>query len=173
MSADHVIKSLPALRLVAVTATIDPACVPGRVGPMFDAVSDALVHAPGTLDTPVATYALTDQGVDVVVGFATTSSEAPVGTQLVALASTDAVCGVHLGSMATIQQSWEALRRWMSEHGYECAGPCREVYVRAVSDDQADWVTELQQPIVPPPDANRAAPKGAANGDVDQGPVPS
>jgi len=29
-------------------------------------------------------------------------------------------------------------------------GPCREVYVRAVSEDQADWVTELQQPVGTP-----------------------
>ena len=26
-------------------------------------------------------------------------------------------------------------------------GPCRELYVRAVSEDQSDWVTELQQPV--------------------------
>ena len=28
------------------------------------------------------------------------------------------------------------------------AGPCREVYVRAIPPDQSDWVTELQQPVV-------------------------
>jgi hypothetical protein len=31
--------------------------------------------------------------------------------------------------------------------GYEFDSPCREPYVRTIPDDQADWVTELQQPV--------------------------
>ena len=30
------------------------------------------------------------------------------------------------------------------------SGPCREVYLRATSEDQGDWVTELQQPVSAP-----------------------
>jgi effector-binding domain-containing protein len=49
--------------------------------------------------------------------------------------------------MARIGESWQALHRWVSDNGYRYDGPCRELYVRAESDDQSDWVTELQQPV--------------------------
>ena len=73
--------------------------------------------------------------------------EPPAGTEIVDLPQQSAVCGVHLGPMATIHESWQALHRWIVENGYTFDGPCRELYVRAESTDQADWVTELQQPI--------------------------
>jgi effector-binding domain-containing protein len=49
--------------------------------------------------------------------------------------------------MDRIGESWQAMHRWLVDNKYEYAGPCRELYVRAVSDDQQDWVTELQQPV--------------------------
>ena len=49
--------------------------------------------------------------------------------------------------MSGIGASWQALHRWVVANGYTFTGPCRELYVRAESEDQADWVTELQQPV--------------------------
>lgn len=147
MPTDYVIKSQPALRLIARTATLDPDRMGEHIGPMFDAVADAIAHAPGALETPVATYALTDDGMDVVVGYATSLSQAPQGTELIDLPAVQAVCGVHLGPMTTIHESWQEMHRWIVDNGYEPAGSCRELYVRAEAEDQADWVTELQQPV--------------------------
>lgn len=145
---DYVIKTVPALCLVARRATIDPAEISAFVGPTFDAVAHEIGHVSGALATPIATYNETEEGMHVVVGYAT-HVEAPAGTEPVDLPEQTAACGVHLRSMATIGESWQALHRWIVENGHTFDGPCRELYVRAESDDQADWVTELQQPIRP------------------------
>jgi DNA-binding transcriptional MerR regulator len=146
MSPDYVIKTLPALRLVGRRAVIDPDTIGMHVGPMFDEVSATLRHVDGALATPVATYAEADEGMEVTVGYAW-GGAVPQGTEAIDLPEATAVCGVHLGEMARISESWQALHRWVSDNGYRYDGPCRELYVRAKSEDQADWVTELQQPV--------------------------
>ena len=146
MSADYVVKSLPTLRLVARTASLDQEQLGEEIGPMFDAVSAALSHITGALEQPVATYAESEAGMDVVVGYAWAGA-APSGTQVVELEATDAVCGVHLGPVTGLPASWQELHRGAVDNGHEFAGPCREHYVRAEGEDQSDWVIELQQPI--------------------------
>ncbi len=146
MSADYVVKSLPGIRLVAQRATLEMDALGEHIGPMFGAVAATIGHIPGALATPMATYSVHEGGMDVVVGYAY-AGDAPPGTEAVDLAPVEAVCGVHLGPMAGIGESWQAMHRWIVDHGYGFAGPCRELYVRAVGEDQSDWVTELQQPI--------------------------
>jgi len=146
MSADYVVKTVPATELVARTATLQPQVLAEHIGPMSDAVATALRHAPGALDVPIATYAETESGMEVAVGYAN-PGPAPGGTEVITLPEVTAVCGVHLGPMAGIRASWQDLHRWVLDNGYTFAGPCRELYVRAEADDQADWVTELQQPV--------------------------
>ena len=146
MSADYVMKSLPGIRLVARRATLEMDALGAHIGPMFDAVAATIGHIPGSLATPMATYSIQEGGMDVVVGYAY-AGEAPPGTEAVELPAVEAVCGVHLGPMAGIGQSWQELHRWIVSQGYGFAGPCRELYVRAEGEDQSDWVTELQQPI--------------------------
>lgn len=146
MTADYVLKQIPAIRLAAVTATLDPSEFTGCIGPMFDQVASALDKVHASLATPVATYAEAEAGMDVVVGFAY-SGEALPDVEVVDLPASAAVCGVHLGSMSTIGESWQALHRWLVESGHQHAGACREAYVRSGSEDQQDWVTELQQPV--------------------------
>ena len=146
VSPDYVVKTVPAVRLVALTATLDPDRMSEHIEPMFDAVAAALRQICGSLSTPIATYAETEAGMDVVVGYAYPAPP-PDGTEVVQLPETTAVCGVHLGPMTGIQASWQSLHHWVIDNGYTFAGPCRELYVRAESADQADWVTELQQPI--------------------------
>ncbi len=146
MSSDFVVKTVPAVRLVARTATVEPEQLGVTVEPMFDAVAAALRDVDGALATPIATYSETPAGMEVVTGYAG-SAPAPEGTEVVELPEVDAVCGVHLGPMTGIQDSWQQLHRWVVANGYRHAGPCRELYVKAESDDQSDWVTELQQPV--------------------------
>lgn len=146
MSADYVVKTVPATELIARTATLQPEVLAEHIGPMFDAVATALRHAPGALDAPIATYNETESGMEVAVGYAN-PGPAPDGTEAISLPEVTAVCGVHLGPMTGIRASWQDLHRWVLHNGYTFAGPCREWYVRAEDDDQADWVTELQQPV--------------------------
>ncbi len=101
MSADYVVKAIPAVRLAALTDTLDAAELELRIGPMFDRVQAQLDTTGASLATAIATYAEVGEG----------------------------------------------MHRWAVENGYEYDGPCRELYLRAESEVQHDWVTELQQPV--------------------------
>ncbi len=137
MSADYVVKPVPAVRLAALTDTLDPAELGQRIGPMFDRVQSQLNAAHASLSTPIATYAETEAGMQVVVGFAYDGAPPPGLTRVDVPAAT-AVCGVHLGPMNRISESWQSMHRWLVENKYDYAGPCRELYIRAESDDQQD-----------------------------------
>src|SRR5699024_2681966 len=60
-----------------------------------------------------------------------------------------AFCGVHLGAMDTIFESWQSLHGEIVARGYTPNGPIRELYLRSEPAPQSDWVTELQQPVAP------------------------
>lgn len=146
-SAEFVEKPLPAVRLVTRTKTVPEDEVGLHVGPMFGAVEAALPDTCGMLETPIAEYDLTDEGMHITVGYAYTG-EPVEGLELVDLPFVErAVCGIHLGPMSGIRDTWHALHAEMLARGYVPSGPCRELYVRAESEDQSDWVTELQQPV--------------------------
>ncbi len=56
MSADYAVKLIPAVRLTALTDTLDPAQLEQRIGPMFDQVQSVLGREHASLTTPIATY---------------------------------------------------------------------------------------------------------------------
>jgi effector-binding domain-containing protein len=119
------------------------------VGPLFDAVAEVLTHAhgPGLLEVPIAQYDMGEDGVSIVCGFEYDGEPLP-GIEIVELpAEPLAACAIHLGPMNGISRSWMALMTEATERGLTLSGPGRELYVRAEREDQADWVTELQQPV--------------------------
>lgn len=148
-SIEIVQKSLPALRLAARQTRVAARHeIAGFVGPAFDAVAQIISTECGMLETPVAQYDIDEEGMTVTVGYDYRGEQLP-GFDIVELPTVDAAfCGVHLGSMDGIASSWQALHEEIIARGYEPSGPCRELYVRAESETQADWVTELQQPVV-------------------------
>ncbi|WGM22829.1 GyrI-like domain-containing protein [Paenarthrobacter sp. OM7] len=141
-------KSLPAVRLAARRAVVaDQPEVASVVGPSFDAVAQVIGDERGTLKTPVALYETIEDGLQIIAGYAYTGP-ARAGIEIIELPGVEnAVCGVHLGSMEHIAESWQALHAEIFARGLVHSGPCRELYVRAVTEDQSDWVTELQQPV--------------------------
>jgi len=144
-------KPLPAVRLAARSAVVaSQPEVAGVVGPAFDTIADVIGGEQGVLETPIAQYDHGEQGLAITVGYEY-AGPARDGFEIVDLAAVDtAVCGIHLGSMAGIASSWQAIHAEILARGFVPSGPCRELYVRAVSDDQSDWVTELQQPVARP-----------------------
>ena len=141
-------KPLPAVRLAARSAVVgEQAEVASIVGPAFDAVAEALDAVGASRATPIAQYSSGDDGMLITVGYeyAGLPLEGVEIAELPAVAT--AICGVHLGAMDRIAHSWMALHDEILARGYVPSGPCRELYVRAISDDQSDWVTELQQPV--------------------------
>lgn len=148
---EYVEKPLPALRLAARTAVVpEQPDIAGFAGPAFDAIADVIGDAPGALDTPAALYEPTDEGIRVTVGYVYDNA-AQEGFEIVEVPAADcAACGVHLGSMDHIANSWQALHTAITDRGLTPSGAYRELYIRAYPDDQTGWVTELQQPIEAP-----------------------
>lgn len=142
-------KPLPAVRLAARRAVVPSQPeIAGFVGPAFDAVAEIIGDECGSLTTPIAQYDQIEDGTAVIAGYAYDGAERPGFERVDLPAAEMAICGIHLGSMDGIADSWHAIHAEIIARGYAPSGPCRELYVRAVSDDQSDWVTELQQPVV-------------------------
>ena len=115
--------------------------------PMFDDIAAIIGGVPGALDTPVALYETVEEGTRVTAGYVY-KGEAREGFDIVEIPAADAaICGVHLGSMDRIGNSWQALHTDLLARGYVPSAACRELYVRSYPEDQTDWVTELQQPV--------------------------
>lgn len=148
---EFVVKALPAIRLAQRSTTVATQDdVGAQVGPMFDGVANALVAAGGQLGLAVGYYATTDDGLECHAGFPY-AGPAAEGFEIGELpVVSDAVTLVHLGSMATIAESWQAIGGWLGDNGAEPSGACRELYLETPMGDQDSWVTELQQPFVRP-----------------------
>ncbi|WP_411121709.1 hypothetical protein [Streptomyces sp. x-19] len=54
---------------------------------------------------------------------------------------------VHRGPMSRIVPTAQALAHGIDGNGYRSAGYARELY-RECPDDQEQWVTEIQEPVV-------------------------
>lgn len=141
-------KPLPFVRLASLTESVaSQPEVAAVVGPLFDRVADALSDAGATPGLPVAEYDMDRHGVRITVGFVY-DGPAVDGLVVVELPAVEsAFTATHLGTMATIDDSWQALNEAISDGGATAVGACREVYLRSESEDQADWITELQQPV--------------------------
>lgn len=142
-------KSLPAVRLAARTATVsEQPQIAGVVGPAFNTVAAIIGDTCGALETPIAAYSMTESGTEITVGYEY-SGEPRAGFEIITLPAFDeAFTAVHLGSVSSIHQSWQALHEEVLARGDAPSGPCRELYVRAdESGDPSDFVVELQQPV--------------------------
>ncbi len=141
-------KPLPAVRLAAATGRPENGDMAGLVSGLFERAQRAIGDAEGAFDVPIAVYDFGEGGMHVTAGFEW-SGPAPDGLEIVELPSVaEAVCGIHLGAMAGIGASWQAVHVEIAARGMTPAGPNREFYVRAAPDeDQSAWVTELQQPV--------------------------
>ena len=108
-----------------------PAELPGFLGGAFDAVlrtlADQQLQAAGP---PFARYRLTGDGFDVEAGFPSVGAvhaanevvpiELPGGTTATAL---------HRGSYELLGVTYDAVRAWLDEHGYEPTGEPWESYM--------------------------------------------
>ncbi|GAA1101963.1 MerR family transcriptional regulator [Nesterenkonia jeotgali] len=142
-------KPLPAVQLAAITVRVNEQPeLAGVVGPSFDAVAEIIGGVRGALDTPIAAYTAHQEGIEASIGYAYDGAE-QAGFELVKLpAAEDAFAAVHLGEINGIRTSWQALHQEIIARGFEPAGPCRELYLRADESGRTDeFVVELQQPV--------------------------
>ncbi|MGW0519412.1 MerR family transcriptional regulator [Crossiella sp. NPDC003009] len=158
-STDIVVKSLPAVRIAELTGTaadFAPGSISPVIGPLYDRLFENLGRAGVTPVGPTIAYYELPEGED---GPITIHAGVPVNAEPAAgqdFAIVDlpevpqAATLVHHGPMMEVGGSFQTLATWVEANGYRTAGPHREYYLVAGPDqDQQDWVTELQEPIVP------------------------
>jgi DNA-binding transcriptional MerR regulator len=150
------VKKLPGVRIAALTRPVDaldPEHVSPVIGPLFSELLEVLRGTGLTPSGPaVALYAPTEEQ-----GAATVSAGMPIdgaGEPTPGLALRDipeveeAATLIHHGVMATISDSWTALREWFAAHPeVRPSGESRELYLRTMPSPEADWITELQWPF--------------------------
>ncbi|MGZ0146782.1 MerR family transcriptional regulator [Kribbella sp. WER1] len=150
-AADIVVKELPAVRLVGLTATaasFTPDDITPVVHPLCAELSRRLPHA--DVRPAGRLTCLYEQQGDVVVQ-ATVPAAVDAGGNLnglevIDLPAMQAATLVHHGPIEQILPSWQALARWLEDNGRRAAEPARELYLET-SENPDDWVTELQQPF--------------------------
>lgn len=133
------------------------------VGPLFGQLGRGLTAADISATGPgVAIYESLETGdataVHVTAAMVVDDSVgAHDGYRLTTLPGIEsAAVAVHHGEVATLDQSWHALMDWVPANGYELTGICREVYLTPGDRPQAEWVTQLVQPIGHAEPAGRA-----------------
>ena len=145
--------SLPELSLAQKSVRVtDMATFESEMGPLFDAVMDAVVAAGLTPVGPgVALY--TPDGDAMIAAAAEPLGGAPTpeGLQPVTVASVDRALTTQYVApdLAGIQQAWQALVTEVERRGLQPHGTCREVYLATPydGDDSDGWVVDLQQPV--------------------------
>ncbi|MGW3074975.1 MerR family transcriptional regulator [Kitasatospora sp. NPDC001132] len=158
MSAHEVVvKSVPSVRvaqLSGVAASYEPEDIGPVIGPLFGELCGRLAEAGIEATGPsVARYQDAPEGngaVLVLVGIPVGSSVRP-GTHDFEVLDLppieEAATIVHRGSMDEVLGSSQELARFIEQNGYRSAGYARELYLEC-PEDQAGWVTELQEPVV-------------------------
>ncbi|WP_109505706.1 MerR family transcriptional regulator [Nocardioides speluncae] len=148
---EYVEKSLPAVRLAQITATVDTQAEIGpTVGPMFERLVGSLAAAGMSMAGPaVAWYGADGERVRLAAAFPTSAEKATAdGVEIGELGAVErALTVVHRGSMETIGDTWQALAQQVEARGQQPQLPSREVYLETPEDDPDGWVTELQQPL--------------------------
>ncbi|MEV6270380.1 MerR family transcriptional regulator [Kribbella sp. NPDC051936] len=152
-TADVVVKDLPAVRLVGLTATaasFTPDDITPVVHPLCAELGrrlpDADVHPAGRLTCLYAQSSEDEVVVRATVPAAVDAGGNLNGLEVVDLPATQAATLVHRGPIDQVLPSWQALARWLDDNGRRAAEPARELYLDT-PENPDDWVTELQQPL--------------------------
>jgi DNA-binding transcriptional MerR regulator len=149
---DVVVKELPALRVVELTG-VAAGFAPEVIGPVVRPLCAELGRRLPAADvTPAGrlTCYYEQRGEDEVVVHAAIPASAGSGDlnglSVADLPATRAATLVHRGAIDGVLPSWQAVVRWIEDHGHRSAGAQRELYLDC-PEDPAGWVTELQEPI--------------------------
>ncbi|WP_350277148.1 MerR family transcriptional regulator [Kribbella sp. HUAS MG21] len=152
-AADVVVKELPAVRLVGLTAAA-PSFTPDDITPVVHPLCAELGRRLPEADVRPSgrlTCLYEQESEDQVVVRATVPAVVDAGGNLngldvIDLPAVQAATLVHRGPIDQVLPSWQALARWLDDNGRRAAEPARELYLD-IPDDPDGWVTELQQPL--------------------------
>lgn len=158
MPADDIqVKQIPAVRVAELTATaasLEPAAITPVIRPLYAELGSRLGRAGVTPAGPaIAYYEDVPDGDGVVVHATLPVNAEPADGQDFAIvdlpAITQAATVVHRGPMDDVLRTIQVLARWIDGNGYRSSGYPREFYLEC-PENEAQWVTELQEPIAQP-----------------------
>lgn len=151
-SADIVVKTLPAVRLVGLSASV-ASFTPDDITPVVQPLCAELGRRlPGADIRPAGRLTcLYEQQHEEVVVRATVPAAVDAdgnlnGLEVFDLPTIPAATLVHRGPIDQVLPPWQALARWLEDNGRQAAAPARELYLDT-PEDPTGWVTELQQPF--------------------------
>ncbi|MFF8830465.1 MerR family transcriptional regulator [Streptomyces sp. NPDC015131] len=155
---DVVVKSVPGARLAVLTA-VAAGFGPEQIGPVITPLYQELcarLEAAGALSCAgpgIAYYEDAPEGDGSIVVHAGMTVPAGVSAvpdvEIVELPGLErAATVVHRGPMTELLPTIQTLATWIDTNGYRSAGYSRELYLEW-SPDESEWVTEIQEPIVP------------------------
>lgn len=152
---DVVVKTIPAVRVAELTATaagFGPEDIGPVIGPLHDELFSRLDSAGITPTGPgVAYYEDAPEGNGRISVHAAVQVSAPLQDGAFRVLDLPplgrAATIVHRGSMDTVVPTAQMLARWTATNGYRAQGYPREVSLEC-PENQDDWVTELQVPVV-------------------------
>ncbi len=150
---DVVLKTLEPQTVASIRAVVP---TPPDQGPLWATLMGALetehVRVQGT---PITVYHDTEykeRDWDVEVCAPVAAGTAVPGIAVAELPGHEtAACVVYHGPLAGLPEAYDALARWISQNGYQAAGPTREVNLRVagpIADQHTpDSVVEIQFPV--------------------------
>lgn len=160
---DVVIKRLPGVRVAELTGlAADFETLSPVIDPLYAELFGRLSAAGAAPSGPGVAYyedvpdggILVHAGVEVAAPLREASEDAGEGEGEASLRVLDlppvatAATIVHRGPMGAVLPTVQALGRWIDTHGYRSTGHPREISLECPAD-RNDWVTELQEPVVP------------------------
>jgi DNA-binding transcriptional MerR regulator/effector-binding domain-containing protein len=131
-----------------VAASFEPVSITPVIGPLFHELHRQLVAAGVTPVGPAIAY-YEDVSNGVLVHAAMPVNQSAVeGVEVVDLPAVErAATIVHHGDMDNVLSTVQTLATWIEQNGHTSAGYNREVTLKW-SEDKAEWVTELQEPLI-------------------------
>jgi DNA-binding transcriptional MerR regulator len=139
------------LGLRALADSVTSEAISPVIQPLYPRIIEALGAAGETPVGPsIAYYApAPEHSPDAVWVHATfpVAADSVAGLETFSIPGGEVASMIHLGAMDSIDSTYQTLNRWVTDQGFTLNGRGREIYLE-MSDNQAEWVTEVQVDFV-------------------------
>jgi DNA-binding transcriptional MerR regulator len=165
-TGDVILKHLPALRVVELSATAasydDPTSITENLSPLYPRLMELMdQHGISMTGAPIAYYRPAptgpgDETITVHAAFpvaADTTAGEDASFDVVDLPPIEqAATALHEGPMSEAFRTGQKIANWIDDNGYRSAAPgfAREIYLDCPPGDFDKWVTEMQVPVTGP-----------------------
>jgi DNA-binding transcriptional MerR regulator len=161
-TGDVVLKHIPAIRVVMLSATAssydDPQSIGENLSPLYPRLMELMEqHGVAMTGSPIAYYQPAptgpgDETITVHAAFPIGNADVPrdAGFEVVDLPPIEqAATALHEGAMSEAFRTGQKIANWIDENGYRTVEPgmAREVYLDCPPGEFEKWVTDMQVPV--------------------------